>query len=177
LALIENVLRQHPRNLTHRHLHAALLLALGDLRGAQSEAESALADERYSPGILAILSMALLQQGDVAGSVRVLPRQEAELDDAIATQEFAEGRFEDALRETQRDGSLSPLDGMSLLLRTAILVRLGQLPAARATMAQALQALPPKLRRVAALRQGLFGLPDASWQIFKDSLIAAGMPG
>jgi DNA-binding winged helix-turn-helix (wHTH) protein/tetratricopeptide (TPR) repeat protein len=175
LALIENVLRQHPRNLTHRHLHAALLQALGDLRGAQAEAESALADEPDSPGLQAILSLVLLQQGDVAGSVRVLSRQKAELNDITATQEFAEGRYEDALLETQRNGSLSPSDGMSLLLRTAILERLGQVPAARAAMAQGLAALPPELRRVAALRQCLFGLPDVSWGIFKESLIAAGM--
>ncbi len=177
LGLIENVLDQHPRNLTDRHLYVVLLAALGDLRGAQSAAEAALADETENPGLRWSLSSILLQQGDVAGSMRALP-QGTGVDDAFpAMQAFAQGRYDDALTTMQRVDAVAPPDGMSMLFSAATLVRVGQMAAARGMVAKAMPTLPPELRQVSALRQVLFSLPDASWSIFKQSLRMAGMPG
>jgi DNA-binding winged helix-turn-helix (wHTH) protein/Flp pilus assembly protein TadD len=176
LALIESVLRAHPRNLIHLHLRAALLAALGDLRGAQSAAESALADEPENPGMRATLSGALLQQGDVAGSILVLPNGEDPADDFPAMQAFAQGRYEDALTTMRRISALEPPEWTAQVFLAGTLAQTGRLQEARARMVKLLPCLPPELRRVSALRQGLYKLPDPSWGVFRESLKKAGMP-
>ena len=175
LALNNAVLRERPRNLIHQHLNAALLAALGDLRGAQAAAESALAEEPDNPGMRATLSGALLQQGDIDGSIRVLPHGEDSEDDFVAAQQFAQGHYVDALATMQRVAAQTPLQGPSLLFEAGIFAQLGRLEEARATLAKALACLPPELSRVSAIRQFLFKLPDASWEIFRADLRKAGM--
>jgi DNA-binding winged helix-turn-helix (wHTH) protein/Flp pilus assembly protein TadD/TolB-like protein len=176
LALIESVLRAHPRNLIKLHLRAALLAALGDLHGAQSAAESALADEPENPGMRATLSGALLQQGDVAGSIRVLPNGEDPSDDFPAMQAFAQGRYEDALATMRRVSALEPPEWTAQVFLAGTLAQTGRLQEARAMMVKLLPCLPPELRRVSALRQGLYKLPDPGWGVFRESLRKAGMP-
>jgi DNA-binding winged helix-turn-helix (wHTH) protein/tetratricopeptide (TPR) repeat protein/TolB-like protein len=175
LALNNIVLRERPFNLIHQHLNAALLLSLGDLHGAQSAAESALAEEPENPGMRATLSAALLQQGDVAGSIRALPDGEDSEDDFPAAQQFAQGRYQDALATMQRVAAQTPLQGPSSLFLAGLFAQFGRLDEAHATLAKALACLPPELDRVSSIRQVLFKLPDRSWEIFKADLRKAGM--
>jgi Flp pilus assembly protein TadD len=117
----------------------------------------------------------LLQQGDIDGSIRVLPHGEDSEDDFVAAQQFAQGHYVDALATMQRVAAQTPLQGPSLLFEAGIFAQLGRLEEARATLAKALACLPPELSRVSAIRQFLFKLPDASWEIFRADLRKAGM--
>lgn len=176
LALTDSLLAMHPRNLIERHLRAALLAALGDLRGAQAEAEAALADEPDNSGMLATLSAVLLQEGDVPGALRVLPRGGSGGGDLQAVQAFAQGRYADALEITQRNDAAASPDLFEYVFQAATLARLGRLAEAHAALATSLPLLPSELRHAAALRQALFNLPAPAWALFKDSLAIAGMP-
>ena len=176
LALTDQVLSAHPRNLIDRHLRADLLAALGDLRAAQSMAESALADEPENPGMQNTLSMVRLQQGDIAGSLAAYAKGRPADNEFQARQAFAQGRWNDALEITSRIDAEEPSDWVALLFRAAIQARAGQMPQARATMSRAMAVLPANLKHVVALRQVLYGLPNASWDVFRQSLLAAGMP-
>jgi DNA-binding winged helix-turn-helix (wHTH) protein/tetratricopeptide (TPR) repeat protein len=176
LALIDKVLLVHPRNLIDRHLRALLLATVGDLRAAQSDAESALADEPENPGMRETLSLVRLQQGDITGSLAVFAQGAPADDDIQARQAFAQGRLKDALNITTRIDAVAPSDWLILLFRAATQASVGQVQEARATMARAMADLPANLKHEAALRQVLWGLPDPSWNLFRQFLLTAGMP-
>ena len=178
LALIDEVVAAHYTNLIDRHLRVDLLAALGDLRAARSAAESALADEPENPGMRDTLSAVRLQQGDIAGSVAVYGKDAQAQDDLQSRIAFTQGRWQDALEITRRIAAAGPTDWITQLIRVAIQARAGQVPEARTALARTMADpdVPANLKHVAALRQVLFGLPTPSWDLLRESLLAAGMP-
>lgn len=180
LRLIDGVLLEHPRNFLFIEHRAFALEALGRLDEAQATAELGLQIEPAYDSLIQTLAQVLMQKGDLARARTLIRLNPGDLgDDRIATLDFAEGRYAEALALTRRIIAAAPGDWnmqFTALLEVATLSQLGDLAAARTLLAQWLATLPEDLRHIQAQRQAFYVLPDPAWQRFKQGFSQACMP-
>ena len=180
LSLINSVLLEQPRNFLFIERRAFALQALGRLNEAQATAESGLRIQPACDTLIQTLGEILMQQGDlVRARTLIKPVASYVSDDRIATLEFAEGRYAEALVETRRIIAAAPGDWnmqFTTLLEVAILSQIGKLGEAEALLIECMKTLPKDFGHVGAQRQSLYELPDDAWHRFKEGLVQAGMP-
>ncbi len=180
LRLINDVLLEQPRNFLFIERRAFTLQALGRLDEAEATAERGLQIEPAYDSLIQTLGEILMQKGDLAGARTLIKPVASYLsDDRIATLDYAEQRYAEALTETRRIIAAAPGDWnmqFTILLEVAILSQVGRHAQASALLAQCMTTLPKDLARVSAQRQAFYELPDDAWQRLKQGLAQAGMP-
>ncbi|WP_428391326.1 winged helix-turn-helix domain-containing protein [Lichenicoccus sp.] len=180
LALIDDVLREQPRNSLYISRRAYVLEALGKLDDAQATAELGLRIDPGFPLLTDRLGEVLMLEGNVAVAKTLYSSDSNDTqDNTLATIAFAEGRYADALVLVGQVVAATPDTSyarFNLLLEVATLSRLGRMREAKDELTRAMAGLPPALRSVGAQRQAVYVLPYEAWRKFKQGLAAAGMP-